>query len=100
MRARFCGELASRLAQTELHAGCVFLLVGVAAGQMVKCAVSAFHMAAEGRVDESLHEVTEEQQNVIRIRPLEFSSSTNSVGLIVVVVCFILSGGHINKYNK
>lgn len=38
------------------------LLVGVAAGQMVHCAVSAFQKATERRVDESLCEVTEVQQ--------------------------------------
>lgn len=38
------------------------LLVGVAVGQMEKGAVSAFHKAAEGRVDESPQRVTEAQQ--------------------------------------
>lgn len=37
-------------------------LVGVAVGQMEQDAVSAFHKAAEGRVDESLQRVTEAQQ--------------------------------------
>lgn len=37
-------------------------LVGVAVGQMEQGAVSAFHKAAEGRVDESLQRVTEAQQ--------------------------------------
>ena len=37
-------------------------LVGVAVGQMEKGAVSAFHKAAEGRVDESPQRVTEAQQ--------------------------------------
>lgn len=38
------------------------ILVGVAVDQMEQVAVSAFHKAAEGRVDESLQRVTEAQQ--------------------------------------
>lgn len=40
-------------------------LVGVAVGQMEQDAGSAFHKAAEGRVDESLQRVTEAQQKCL-----------------------------------
>lgn len=44
-------------------------LLGVTVGQMEQGAGSAFHKAAEGRVDESLQRVTEAQQKCLLTLP-------------------------------
>lgn len=60
-------------------------LVGVAVGQMEKGAVSAFHKAAEGRVDESPQRVTEAQQKCHLTVPTWMCSKVWNLHFVVLV---------------